>query len=299
MHKIIMDQLINIEKEEKAIENLCEEYWIIKDNGSFSLMVNALFSYGQDMAGNRFNGHGVVQLMQHKMMQDLTNMKDKPEAEVMKLFEIYKSKSEMEYAIKYIDDYFRKEDKVTYNGYMPNVLSFIKHEFPSLIHVIPKQWEEYLKDSEKFNGQEEEQMELSFQGSKISVGIGYSWQSFPESISVSAIGYSHSKEREPLESLVSAIIHQGYATKVHNNTVEMRAEIGRIMNSEVISPLSVEMKNNIQNPNIKAAYDIISYDKNIHGEKELFKETVVSILQNDLKSISHDTSKLSKKAKCK
>lgn len=274
MYKPTFDKHINIQQEKDAVVEYCTKYWTVKDNKEqFTKMVDFLFTYGMELGKNQFNAHEFSMNCNEIFKKDRELMKSKVDNE--DAMDVYFARSEVKFSSHTLESLVK--NGIAYDKYMPKLLKFVKNEFGELKTLKPLNWNKYLKDPTNFSDTEYG-VDDDFQGSASSVGNGYVWQEFPDSVSLSTVEYNNERDRKPLECLVKGIIFQGYGTQVHNNTVDMIAEINDIFAKNVEKFNLNEILPEIKNKHLKVLFELGTYDKKTHKNKEEFEKSVGATL---------------------
>jgi hypothetical protein len=273
MFEPTFDKHIDTQQDKASIIEYCTKYWTINENTEqFKKFVDFLFDYGRNLAKNKFNASAFSLNGNSLIKEEREVMKSK--INDVSAIDVYNAKSDILFSGETLEGTLK--GGVGYRDYMPNLLKFVRKEFSELKNIKPLNWSKYLKDSSQFEDIEEGVSE-DFKGSASSVGI-YIWQEFPESISLLTLQYNKERDRNLFESLVGAIVSQGYATEIHNNTVDMLKEVKTIFKKNTEEFDIGKLAPNIKNPTLKAIFKINTYDKKIHKNQEKFEESIGSKL---------------------
>ncbi len=277
MYKPTFDKYIDIGQDKEAIVEYCTKHWTVKENvEQFTKLVDFLFAYGMELGKSQFNAHEFGTNCHDVLKKDRelmeTKLKNNDEA-----MDVYFARSDVNFARHDLEDIVKKG--IGYDEYMPKLLKFVKNEFSELKTLKPINWSKYLRDASKFEDIEYG-VEDDFRGHESSVGNGYVWQTFPDSISLSTVEYNNERDRKPLECLIKGIVFQGYGAKVHNTTVDMIVEINEIFAKNVEKFNVNEIIPEINNPQLKVLFELGTYDKATHKSKQDFQNLISTPLAN-------------------
>lgn len=276
MYSPTFDKHIELQEEKNAIIEFCNEFWTIKEKKEDLVsMVDFLFDFGAKLANNKYNASELNLFMMEVKKAAMKKMKagSKNDEEIHN----YNKKSNIYFSISDVDRMFNDQEYFQYDNYMPKLLKEVKSQFTTLKTVKPVDWKKYLNDP---NSVDDHYKIGEFKGSKSSVGM-YIWRSFPESHTLSSIEYNDERGRKPFETLVSSIINQAYASQIHNNTVEIIAELNTIIHSKQIDQLELhQISPTILNNALRVIFEFASFDDNKNDSKEekKFKEAMFSTL---------------------
>jgi hypothetical protein len=274
MYKCNVNKNIDFQYEKEAIIEHCNKYWDISDNSKkFIKLVDFLFCYGQKMGQNQFNFDSFFNFLSDSVSEEIIKS-SKYSDDSIKLV-MYHKKFDISMLNMNIVDFFCKEFR--YEDSIPKLLKFVKNEFKEFKTIKPINWKKYLKSSEDFD-QDDHVIENGFQGfdcSRIYPRINYS---FPESLFLDNIKSNNDYNIKPLESLITAIVYQGFTAQVHNNTVEMLKEFNTLFDNKNQSfefdKILSQTKNNI----FKALLECTTFDKNDKASKKEFQKPILSRL---------------------
>lgn len=269
------DKFIDLQEEKNAIVEYCSAHWSIKNNQQFTLLVDFLFDYGTEMGINRFNSHTLNMKLHELNKAERARLEKNIANGDSSAIELYYQKSDIGFAVDTLYDLHKGE--TDYSNYMPTLLKFVKTIFSDLKSIKPNDWKKYITDVENYTGHTEGFIE-DFKGSASSIGNGYVWETFPEALSLSTLDYKNERDRKPLESLVSTIVLQAYATQIHNNTVSMIQEVKTILNNNVDTFDVEKIIPHIENKTLKALFEISSYNERTHPDQESFEKSVITPL---------------------
>jgi hypothetical protein len=256
MYNPTFEEKIEVASEKEAIVKYCKEQWKINKDIDFNKLVSFLVNVGTRLAKGHFNGDYIA-----------TILLDYQEKEFEKELEILKDG-------KIPDDYLKARDlnrevmslnrdirqnSVQYYEYMPSLLKIVKEKFGKTQGIYPNNWRKYNNDENFEEPYVSPDSFLGMNGKKIMSTV---WQDFHDHISLSSVAYHCERDRKPFETLVGAIVCQGYAIEFYNNTVEMLKEIDKLYTKYGIA-LPIDLKaSEVENEIMRKLIENIKSKKN-------------------------------------
>lgn len=238
------NEIIDIKNEKEAIIEYFLKHWNFKNKEETLIqLVDMVFDYGKNLGENTFKTYPINKRIHSYFSFDRENKKiiDKDDIEHNKSFTMYDQKFSILESVDILEQHLN--NCINHDDFMPKLLSFLRKEYGEIKLVQPNNWKKYLKNPGEV--QElitEKQYKDDFKGTISDIG-SYGWQDFVESISFSTLEYNRERGRPVFQTMVQSILNQGYATQIHNNTVEIIKDLDTIF-KEKFEPIDIIKESN-------------------------------------------------------